>query len=63
MPITQFLHALTTTCPFCNQQGGILFREHPQCRRAYQAGWNEMVRLTEPPTTPTLPTQNPRMMT
>ena len=46
MPITQFLHALTATCPFCNQQGGILFREHLQCRRAYQAGWNEMVRLT-----------------
>ena len=33
------------TCPFCNQKGGILSREHPECRRTYQAGWNEIVRL------------------
>ena len=33
------------TCPFCNQKAGILNREHPNCRRTYRAGWNEMVRL------------------
>ena len=26
---------------------GILSREHPDCRRTYQAGWNEMVSLVE----------------
>ena len=26
---------------------GILSREHPECRRTYQAGWNEMVRLAD----------------
>ena len=45
MPITQFLHALAGTCPFCNQKAGILGREHQGCRRTYQAGWNEMVRV------------------
>ena len=33
------------TCPFCNQKAGILSSEHPDCRRTYQAGWNEMVEL------------------
>ena len=33
------------TCPFCHQKAGILSREHQGCRRTYQAGWNEMVRL------------------
>ena len=35
----------TGTCTFCNQKAGILSREHPECRRTFQAGWNEMVRL------------------
>ena len=33
------------TCPFCNQKAGILSRSHTECRWAFQAGWNEMVRL------------------
>ena len=33
------------TCPFCNQKAGIFSREHPECRRTYQAGWNGTVRL------------------
>ena len=31
--------------PFCHQKAGILSREHPECRRAHQAGWHEMVQL------------------
>ena len=35
----------SSTCPFCHQKVGILSREHPECRRAHQAGWHEMVQL------------------
>ena len=45
MPLSTILKSAAGTCPFCNQKAGILSREHPQCRRTYQAGWNEMVRL------------------
>ena len=38
-------HQNTGTCTFCNQKAGILSREHPECRRAHQAGWQEMVQL------------------
>ena len=31
--------------PLCNQKAGIISREHPECRRTYQAGWDEMVEL------------------
>ena len=45
MPLSILLKSAAGTCPFCNQKTGILSREHPECRRTYQAGWNEMVRL------------------
>ena len=45
MPLCSLLKSAAGTCLFCQQKAGILSREHPQCRRIYQAGWNEMVRL------------------
>ena len=45
MPFSNLLKSAAGTCPFCNQKAGILSREHQGCRRAHQAGWNEMVRL------------------
>ena len=45
MPLSNLLKSATGTCPFCRQKAGIIAREHPQCRRTFQAGWNEMVRL------------------
>ena len=45
MPLSNLLKSAAGTCPFCSQKAGILSREHPQCRRTFQAGWNEMVRL------------------
>ena len=45
MPLSNLLKSAAGTCPFCNQKAGILRRKHPDCRRTYQAGWNEMVRL------------------
>ena len=45
MILPNLLKSAAGTCPFCNQKAGILSREHPECRRTYRAGWNEMVQL------------------
>ena len=45
MPLSNLLKSVAGTCRFCRQQAGILSRSHTECRRAFQAGWNEMVRL------------------
>ena len=45
MPFSNLLKSAAGTCPFCHQKAGILSREHPECRRAHQAGWHEMVQL------------------
>ena len=45
MILPNLLKSAAGTCPFCNQKAGILSREHPECRRTYQAGWDEMVNL------------------
>ena len=45
MPLSNLLKSAAGTCPLCHQKAGILSREHPECRRAHQAGWNEMVQL------------------
>ena len=45
MPLSSLLKSAAGTCPFCHQKAGILSREHPECRRTCQAGWNEMVNL------------------
>ena len=45
MPLSNLIKSAAGTCPFCHQKAGILSREHPECRRTFQAGWNEMVRL------------------
>ena len=43
MILSNLLKSAPGTCPFCRQKAGILSREHPDCRRAHQAGWQEMV--------------------
>ena len=45
MPIAQILQPLKGTCRFCRQQAGLLQRDHPECLRTHQAGWQEMVQL------------------
>ena len=45
MPLSSLLKSAAGTCPLCNQKAGILFREHPDCRRAFLAGWHETVQL------------------
>ena len=48
MPLSTILKSAAGTCPFCHQKARILSREHPECRRAHQAGWQEMVQLIPP---------------
>ena len=45
MSLSSLLKSAAGTCPFCNQKAGILSREHLECRKTYQADWDEMVRL------------------
>ena len=45
MTLSTILKSAAGTCAFCHQKVGILSREHPDCRRTFQAGWNEMVGL------------------
>ena len=45
MPLPNLLKSAAGTCPFCHQKAGIISREHPECRRTHQAGWQEMVQL------------------
>ena len=45
MTLSTFLKSAAGTCPFCRQKASILSREHPDCRRTFQPGWNEMVHL------------------
>ena len=45
MPLSNLLKSAAGTCPFCHQKAGILSRSHTECRRTFQAGWDEMVEL------------------
>ena len=45
MPSSNLLRSAAGTCSLCNQKAGILSREHPDCRRTFDAGWTEMVTL------------------
>ena len=45
MPLSNILKSAAGICPFCHQKAGILSREHSQCRRTHDAGFQEMVNL------------------
>ena len=45
MPLSSLLKSAADTCPLCSQEAGTLSREHPECRRTCQAGWDETVHL------------------
>ena len=45
LPLSNFLKSAAGTCPFCHQKAGILSREHSQCRRTHDTGFQEMVNL------------------
>ncbi len=39
------LSNLVDTCRYCSNKAGVLARDHPECRRTFDAGWNRMVEL------------------
>ena len=45
MRLSNLLKSVAGTCPFCNHKASILSREHSQCRRTYDAGFQEMITL------------------
>ena len=45
MPLTNLLRTAAGTCRYCGERAGLLTRDHPECRRTFDAGWNRMVGL------------------
>ncbi len=45
VPLSNLLKSAAGTCPFCHQKDGILSREHTQCSRTFDIGFQEMVNL------------------
>ena len=45
MLLSNLLKAAAGACPFCHQKASVLSRSHSQCRRTYDAGFQEMVSL------------------
>ena len=45
MPLSSLLKSTADNCPFCHQKAGIPSCEHSQCRRAFDAGWQEMINV------------------
>ena len=45
MPLSNILKSAAGTCLFCQKKAGILSRQHQECRRTFQAGWDGMVQL------------------
>ena len=45
MTLSRLLKSAAGTCPHCNEKAGILSREHSECRRTFDSGFQEMVNL------------------
>ena len=45
MPFANLLKSAAGTCRYCGKKAGLLNRDHPECLRAFDAGWNRMVGL------------------
>ena len=45
MPFAQVLLSIRGQCRHCGQQAGVFKRDHTECRKTHQAGWQEMVSL------------------
>ena len=44
LPLSNLLRSAADTCPLCHDKAGILNREHSQCRRIFNVGWQETVK-------------------
>ena len=45
MPLSNLLRSASGTCRYCCNKAGVLARGHPECRRTFDDGWNQMVNL------------------
>ena len=45
MPLPNLLRSAVGTCRYCSNRDGLIARDHHECRRAFDAGWNRMVEL------------------
>ena len=45
MPLSNLLKSATGACRFCGQKAGVLSRSHSGCRRTFDIGFQEMVKL------------------
>ena len=45
MPLSNLLKCAAGTCWYCGQKAGVLNRDHPDCRRTFDTGFQEMVNL------------------
>ena len=45
MPFATLLKSAAGTCRYCGNKAGGLARDHPECRRTFDADWNCMVEL------------------
>ena len=45
MPLSNLLRTAAGTCRYGGNKAGLIARDHPECRRTYDAGFQEMVNL------------------
>ncbi len=45
MPFANLLKSAAGTCRYCGNKAGVLARDHPECRRTFDAGWKRMVEM------------------
>ena len=45
MPLSKLLKSAAGACRYCGQKAGVLSRSHSGCRRTFDAGFQEMVKL------------------
>ena len=45
MPLSNLLRTAADTCQYCGNKAGVLDRDHLECRRTFDAGWDQMVGL------------------
>ena len=43
MPLSNLLRSAAGTCRHCGNKAGVIARDHPECRRTFDTGWDRMV--------------------
>lgn len=60
MPLSNLLRNAAGICRHCGNKAGVLTRDHPECRRTFDDGWDRMVGLAaDAACTPIIATGSP----